>query len=89
MRTPQYDRGFMGPYGEVTDVADCRSTSYRRIYSEMVEVDLRFRDQVTFRQFKEDLWAGRKANAEEYIRENNPAVKRAWEEYQILLKLLK
>jgi len=40
-----------------------------------------------FRRFYEDLTSLEKAADEEYIRERNPAVRQAWEEYQLLLKL--
>lgn len=84
---PYGESDYMRPYGAVLSISDSSRPTYTRVYDDRVEVDLQFHNHDTYMQFKRDLLGVRDMSAEHKLREKYPAVKQAWDEYQLLLKL--
>lgn len=64
-------------------------TTAAHIISTPVEITVTFPSVGRFRRFTSELSKLEDIQYEEYIRQENPLVARAYEEYQILLKLSK
>jgi hypothetical protein len=52
-----------------------------------IKVNVTFHSPSGFKQFVEDTTYFEDMAEEAYLRRHNPALQRAWEEYQIILKL--
>lgn len=86
----EYD--YIRPYGAITNVesgkAKYSTLNGFRDY-ETIDVDIKFRDSASYRQFVHDLRVTQRLRVDETLREKYPAVKHAWDEYQLLLKITK
>ena len=60
------------------------TSSFAILGKSWIEMDLKFQDHYHLEKFVDDLSS---IDEEEYIRSRNPTVQRAYEEYQLLLKL--
>jgi len=54
-----------------------------------ITAEMRFYGRQGLYDFRDDMLKCQQLKEEEKIRANNPSVQRAWEEYQLLLKLSK
>ena len=87
-----------GSLPEITDDSDIIDTIYGTYtsggitktipYQRTVQVKMRFDDE-SLERFADDLIRIYKIEKEETIRNQNPAAKQAYEEYQLILKLIK
>lgn len=79
------------PYGVITHI-ECNerySQQYGLRDYGTIDVDIKFTDSASYRQFAHDLRVTQRLKADEALREKYPALKNAWNEYQLLLKLTK
>lgn len=60
---------------------------YQFVMDTRVSMDVEFKRISSFTHFVNDLNRLDELYDEEYLRRHNPALQRAWEEYQIILKL--
>lgn len=56
---------------------------------ETIRMNSRFYSPQKFRDFAEDMIRVDEINEEEYLRRKNPALRQAWEEYQLILRLIR
>jgi len=60
---------------------------YSMIRESTIKMNVVFHSSNGFNQFVTDIVRLEEISDEEYLRRHNPALQRAWEEYQIILKL--